>query len=66
MSFLGIAQNPAYFHRPDDFVPERWLSDAPAEFTHDNKAAFRPFSVGAMNVGSHELLSNSKFELMIV
>ena len=34
------------FHRPDDFVPERWLADAPAEFAKDNKAAFQPMSVG--------------------
>ena len=45
MSYFGINQGP-YFYRPDEFIPERWLSDAPAEFANDNKAAFQPFSLG--------------------
>jgi hypothetical protein len=43
-------KNPKNFARPTDFVPERWLANAPAEFAHDNKAIFKPFSMGAMNV----------------
>ncbi|GAB7352918.1 hypothetical protein MBLNU459_g3503t1 [Dothideomycetes sp. NU459] len=49
VNLFAMFQNPAYFHRPHDFVPERWLPDAPAEFAHDLKSAFRPFSVGTMN-----------------
>ncbi|CAK4031641.1 Versicolorin B desaturase [Lecanosticta acicola] len=37
------------FHRPNDFVPERWLSDAPPEFADDNKGAFQPFAAGNRN-----------------
>lgn len=35
------------FHRPDDFVPERWLANAPPEFASDRKAAMQPFVVGS-------------------
>ncbi|KAF0329989.1 toxin biosynthesis cytochrome p450 [Colletotrichum asianum] len=34
------------FHRPLEFVPERWLKDAPVEFRQDDKNVMRPFSVG--------------------
>ncbi|KAF7186799.1 Versicolorin B desaturase [Pseudocercospora fuligena] len=37
------------FHRADEFVPERWLPDAPAEFEKDDKYAFQPFSVAVRN-----------------
>ncbi|RDW76204.1 hypothetical protein BP5796_07025 [Coleophoma crateriformis] len=37
------------FHRPDDFVPERWLKDAPVEFANDQKAACQVFSLGIRN-----------------
>jgi len=32
MSFYGISQNAAYFHRPGDFCPERFMPNPPAEF----------------------------------
>ncbi|KAL4863441.1 hypothetical protein BDV12DRAFT_202115 [Aspergillus spectabilis] len=34
------------FKRPNEFIPERWISD---EFTSDNKAALQPFSFGPRN-----------------
>lgn len=34
------------FTRPDDFVPERWLENPPAEFANDNRAVVQPFHVG--------------------
>jgi cytochrome P450 len=34
------------FHRPAEFLPERWLEDAPAEFRKDDREVFRPFSIG--------------------
>ncbi|KAK8077035.1 cytochrome P450 ClCP1 [Apiospora saccharicola] len=38
------------FARPHDFVPERWLSDKPAEFANDNRhGVFQPFSFGPRN-----------------
>ncbi|KAH8658378.1 cytochrome P450 [Xylariales sp. PMI_506] len=49
VNMFAMFQNPAHFHRPSEFVPERWLPNAPSEFAKDCKAAFRPFSVGTMN-----------------
>ena len=39
------------FHRPDDFVPERWLPniDPKSEFSRDDRAACQPFSLGTRN-----------------
>ncbi|PWY72575.1 cytochrome P450 [Aspergillus eucalypticola CBS 122712] len=34
------------FKRPDDFIPERWIS---SDFDSDNKASFQPFSFGPRN-----------------
>ncbi|RHZ70708.1 hypothetical protein CDV55_104320 [Aspergillus turcosus] len=38
--------NPDNFKRPNEFIPERWISD---EFASDNKAALQPFSFGPRN-----------------
>jgi cytochrome P450 len=35
------------FHRPEEFLPQRWLGDV--EFADDNRAVFQPFSVGPRN-----------------
>jgi cytochrome P450 len=48
---VAICHHAAYryeqnFARPDDFVPERWLPNAPPEFTNDQKAVLQPFMVG--------------------
>lgn len=46
----AIHHNDAYFPRPFDYVPERWLSDPGANPLHnklaDAHAAFCPFSIG--------------------
>ncbi|KAI1078319.1 isotrichodermin C-15 hydroxylase [Whalleya microplaca] len=34
------------FHRPDEFIPERWLKDCPVEFLSDDRAVSKPFSTG--------------------
>ncbi|KAF2099150.1 cytochrome P450 CYP3/CYP5/CYP6/CYP9 [Rhizodiscina lignyota] len=34
------------FARPDEFIPERWLPDAPAEFRNDKREVVQPFMVG--------------------
>ncbi|KAJ5257242.1 hypothetical protein N7478_013346 [Penicillium angulare] len=39
-------RNPRNFQRPNEFLPERWLS---SEFVSDNKSAFQPFSFGPRN-----------------
>ncbi|ERF77220.1 hypothetical protein EPUS_05789 [Endocarpon pusillum Z07020] len=44
-------RHPANFHRPDEFLPERWLpecKDVPP-FDKDNRAAVQPFSFGPRN-----------------
>lgn len=39
------------FHRPNDFLPERWLPSASTkpEFADDDRAACQPFSLGTRN-----------------
>jgi len=36
-----------YFHRPEEFIPERWTGDP--EFKDDNRAVVQPFSNGPRN-----------------
>jgi cytochrome P450 len=43
---FSTQRSAANFHDPHAFHPERWLSDANACFSNDNKAAFQPFSLG--------------------
>ncbi|PLN85487.1 cytochrome P450 [Aspergillus taichungensis] len=38
--------DPHNFKRPNEFIPERWISD---EYASDNKAALQPFSFGPRN-----------------
>jgi averantin hydroxylase len=35
------------FHRPEEFLPQRWLGDV--EFADDNRATLQPFAVGPRN-----------------
>ncbi|ORX95259.1 cytochrome P450 [Clohesyomyces aquaticus] len=46
----AIHHNPAYYPKPFDFIPERWLPDASANPLHahlaDAHSAFCPFSIG--------------------
>jgi hypothetical protein len=39
----------ANFTRPEEFLPERWFDDAPAEFAHDRREIYQPFSFGPRN-----------------
>ncbi|KAL8755568.1 MAG: hypothetical protein Q9184_004759 [Pyrenodesmia sp. 2 TL-2023] len=50
----GIHRDPAYWQKPDDFVPERWLA-APGDPLHPIKGAYRPFSHGPRNCIGQEL-----------
>ncbi|KAK7990404.1 cytochrome P450 [Apiospora arundinis] len=43
-----LHHNPAYFHKPDEFRPERWLG-GDEEFKNDSLAGVTPFSVGPRN-----------------
>ena len=40
---------PSNFVDPEEFVPERWLPEAPLKYEADNKAIFEPFMVGPRN-----------------
>jgi cytochrome P450 len=42
------------FTRAEEFIPERWLPDARAEFGADRKTAHRPFSVGPQSCFGQE------------
>ncbi|KAK3063410.1 hypothetical protein LTS18_000586 [Coniosporium uncinatum] len=47
----SISHHAAYryernFARPDEFIPERWLPEAPAEFANDKRGVLQPFMVG--------------------
>jgi cytochrome P450 len=37
----------ANFHRPGEFLPQRWLGDV--EFANDNRAVMQPFAAGPRN-----------------
>lgn len=51
VNVLSACRMPSNFHRPDDFVPERFLRETRVgtEFASDNHAVFTPFSVGTRN-----------------
>lgn len=46
MNIWAANYAPENFHRPNEYLPERWLKSAPAEFDRDDKAVFKPFSMG--------------------
>ena len=51
---VSVSQYAAYrlkanFHRPDDFIPERWLEGHDPVFSRDAKAVVQPFSIGPRN-----------------
>ncbi|KAL8698455.1 MAG: hypothetical protein Q9224_001841 [Gallowayella concinna] len=50
----AIQRDPAYWLRPDDFLPERWLA-SPGDTLHPIKGAYRPFSHGPRNCIGQEL-----------
>ncbi|CAN9288294.1 unnamed protein product [Alternaria alternata] len=43
---LAACHVPWNWHRPLEFIPERWLQTKEGEFTHDDRGASRPFSYG--------------------
>lgn len=45
----ALHRNPAYWKRPDEFLPERWLTIDPDDDLHPVKGAYRPFELGPQN-----------------
>ncbi|KAA8615014.1 CypX Cytochrome P450 [Pyrenophora tritici-repentis] len=68
-TIVNVSQQPAYhlasnFAYPKRFAPERWLSNAPSEYSNDMKDAFQPFSTGPRNcVGKNLALAEMKLIL---
>ncbi|KAI0110936.1 isotrichodermin C-15 hydroxylase [Nemania sp. FL0031] len=46
MNLWAAGRDPINFHRPLEFIPERWMEGALPDFQKDDKAAFKPFSTG--------------------
>ncbi|CAH0027348.1 unnamed protein product [Clonostachys rhizophaga] len=46
MNLWAAHRDPTNFRKPLEFIPERWVKDAPLEFSNDDRAVFKPFSVG--------------------
>ena len=51
---VPIHRDPAYWHQPDDFLPDRWLV-GPDNPLHPVKGAWRPFEHGPRNCIGQEL-----------
>jgi cytochrome P450 len=52
VAMFSLFRSLRYFHRPDSFVPERWLDNAEGLdplFANDNKAVMQPFMYGPHN-----------------
>lgn len=45
----ALHRNPTCWHRPDDFLPERWLVTNPDDDLYPTKNAYRPFELGRQN-----------------
>lgn len=63
LSAPGVARNPAYWPRPNDFVPERWMVPEGDPLHPVNNSAWAPFSIGPRNCIGMEL---ALIELRIV
>lgn len=49
----SATHSPNNFHRPDEFIPDRWL-DTDGTFSNDNSDASQPFSLGPRGcIGKH-------------
>lgn len=46
MNLWAAHRSPENFYRPAEFLPERWMGNAPTEFDGDDRDVFRPFSTG--------------------
>ncbi|CAI6320752.1 unnamed protein product [Periconia digitata] len=60
----AVHMNPRIWKRPDEFLPERWLTDSEHELhVPANSGAFRPFEQGPRNCIGQSLVNN---ELRII
>lgn len=48
MTHWATYRSPLNFVRPNEYLPERWLGNAPG-FEKDHKNALQPFHVGPRN-----------------
>ncbi|KAI0467683.1 isotrichodermin C-15 hydroxylase [Xylaria cf. heliscus] len=46
LNLWAAYRDPINFHRPLEFIPERWMKEAAPEFLNDDKTVFKPFSIG--------------------
>ncbi|KAK0862469.1 hypothetical protein LTR87_016571 [Friedmanniomyces endolithicus] len=46
---IAAYHSEANFARPEEFIPERWLSDTPNEYKNDRRDVLQPFMVGPRN-----------------
>jgi cytochrome P450 len=48
---VSASRSPRNFHKPEDFIPERWLKyqDVDSPFAKDKRSAMQPFSMGPRN-----------------
>lgn len=53
MQQYAACRSSANFHRPNEFLPQRWLSDP--EFANDRRGASQPFSTGPRNCIGRQL-----------
>ncbi|GAP85036.2 putative cytochrome P450 4V3 [Rosellinia necatrix] len=63
LSAPGVARNPSYWPRPDEFLPERWMVPEGDPLHPVNNSAWAPFSIGPRNCIGMEL---ALIELRIV
>jgi cytochrome P450 len=49
MNLWAANRSASNFHRPTEFLPQRWLNYPLAAFNADNKAALNPFCIGPRN-----------------
>lgn len=61
----AIHRDPAYWPRPDDFLPERWLVAA-GDPLHPVEGAWRPFSHGPRNCIGQELAMMEMKVIMVM
>lgn len=58
-------RSPKNFTRPDEFIPECWISSSD-EFIHDNKSAINPLSTGSRNSIGRKYVFSRKFGFELV
>ncbi|KAI3325399.1 vera protein [Xylariaceae sp. AK1471] len=63
LSAPGVARNPNYWPRPDEFIPDRWMVPEGDPLHPVNNNAWAPFSIGPRNCIGMEL---ALIELRIV